>query len=51
MRNLLKRVMALIGFKPVGSMMLTATVIHADGTTTDLGTLAKGKVNMRPGAK
>ena len=50
MKRIVRAVLRKLGYRPMGKMTLTAVIIHADGTTEDLGVLAKGRVEMTPSA-
>jgi hypothetical protein len=48
---MLRKVLALIGFKPMGKMTVSAVLIHADGSREDLGQISKGRVELKTEAR
>lgn len=47
MKLFFRKVLARLGFKPMGKITVSAVLIHGDGSTEDLGQVAEGKVEMK----
>jgi hypothetical protein len=46
-KRFFRRVLARLGYKPMGKITVSAVLIHEDGSTEDLGQVAEGRVELK----